>query len=159
MVDRGARLCKEIKKIDRVFFQWDASKFDSFAREKYTGLLNMVCAHFLVLVIFVFWFNKAIDAACIEDTTFESNLHKNTKLWGHVLRKERVVSPIHCADKCLRDVKCKSFNFFWGQSEEGTYLCEINDVKWTRNSAAGITSDLIGTDLYNAGSQDLHKVC
>lgn len=133
--------------------------FDSFARERYTGSLTKMCVHFLVLVVSVIWFNNAVDAACIEDTNFENNLHKDTKLWDHVLRKERVVSPIHCADKCLRDFRCKSFNFWWKQHEEGTYLCEINDIKWTENSAAGLTSEHIGTDLYNAGSQDLHKVC
>lgn len=79
------------------------------------------------------------------------------KLCCHSIYEIPVISPYECADVCLRDTRCKSFNFKRKQNSDDVNMCEINDIKWEENEA-GLVGQKIGTDIYNVGSEDLHKV-
>lgn len=113
----------------------------------------------LVFMVVIFCCNKANDAACTNENILEGGLKENHKLWRHLLYEIQVISPIHCADTCLRDNRCKSFTFKRNQTKEGTYSCQIHNTKWNKKSEPGmVTAPVAGSDLYNIGFEDLHKI-
>ena len=76
---------------------------------------------------------------------------------NHVFKVIRgVLSPYQCADACLRDARCKSFNYMRKQDKNDINECELNDVKW--DDATGDVFFQTGSDLYDVDFERLHEV-
>lgn len=112
----------------------------------------------LISAIVVFSCNMEILASCLNRVSLDSSLFKNSTLWEHSVYETSVISPYQCADICLRDSRCKSFLFKHKRKSDDFNICEIKDIKWDDNVDVGTVTELVGTDLYNVGFEDLHKV-
>ncbi|PFX21862.1 uncharacterized protein LOC111334991 [Stylophora pistillata] len=70
---------------------------------------------------------------------------------------EDALSPYTCADACLRDPRCRSFNFIRNQDSSDIKKCVINDVNKDEASSGAFKEDF-GTDFYNVGYEALQKI-
>lgn len=117
--------------------------------------------HVAVLTSFIFLFLLRIDeinASCPNRPSLNTNRTMNRKMWGHEFKViQGVLSPYQCADACLRDARCKSFNYKRKQDKNDFHECELNDVKWENAKAWEVAHDL-GTDLYDVDFQRLREV-
>lgn len=118
----------------------------------------MLHLQILVSVFVVFSWAEEIRASCPNQPSLLDKVDKDTKLRWHSMYEIPVLTPYQCADACLRDTRCKSFNFKRKQNSDDVNLCEINDIKWTDDTDPGVVSNKPGTDLYNVGFQRLHQV-
>ena len=100
---------------------------------------------------------EAILPNCPNHASLRDRKFTDQKLWDHSIYEIPVVSTYECADICLRDTRCKSFNFKRKQNSDDMNICEINDIKW-EELAAGLVGQKIGTDIYDVDSEDLYKV-
>jgi len=117
----------------------------------------MLHVQLLVPVFVVFLCADEIGGTCPSQPSLSDKLYKDRKLWGHSMYEISVLSPYQCADTCLRDTRCKSFNFKRKQKNDDVNLCEINDVKWT-DTDPNVVRRKTGTDLYDVDFETLHKV-
>ena len=80
-------------------------------------------------------------------------------MWRHAFKvTQGVLSPYQCADACLRDARCKSFNYKRKQGNSDVNECELNDIKWDDEVKSGEVGAKPGSDLYDVDFQRLHEV-
>lgn len=70
---------------------------------------------------------------------------------------EDALSPYTCADACLRDPRCRSFNFIRNQDSSDKNKCAIKDVNEDETSSGAFEEDF-ETDFYNVGYEALQKI-
>ncbi|KAL9959469.1 hypothetical protein ACROYT_G032795 [Oculina patagonica] len=81
----------------------------------------------------------------------------NRKLWNHEINTiPGVLSPYQCADACLRDARCKSFNFIHKKDSDDVNVCELKDINRNHDSAWVTEKD--GWDLYDVDFQRLQEI-
>lgn len=99
-----------------------------------------------------------INASCHRRSSLNTNRTMNTKMWRHAFKVTLgVLSPYQCADACLRDTRCKSFNYKRKQDNSDVNECELNDVKWD-DAKSGEVGDEAGSDLYDVDFERLHEI-
>lgn len=116
-----------------------------------------ICASltFLFLVLFA----TEIRAGCLERPSLNNHWYMDRKLLGHEVNHIKdVLSPYACADECLRDPRCKSFNFKRKRNSSDINECYLNDVT-RKETASGAVIKKPGTDLYDVDFEGLQKVC
>lgn len=112
---------------------------------------------FLVSIFVVSSCIEEILPICSNHASLTDNMFADQELRYHSIYETSVISPYECADVCLRDARCRSFNFKRKQNSRDVNICEINDIKWEKDHA-GLVWPKQGTDIYNVGSEDLRKV-
>lgn len=117
--------------------------------------------HVAVLASFICLFLTCVDeirATCPNRSSLNTNRTMDTKMWLHVFKViSGVLSPYQCADACLRDARCKSFNYKRKQDKTDFNECELNDVKWYDAEYWEVVN-WIGSDLYDVDFERLHEV-
>lgn len=99
-----------------------------------------------------------ISASCPNRSSLNTNRTMDRKLWGHAIKViPGVLSPYQCADACLRDARCKSFNYKRKQNSDDVNECEMNDIKWD-DAKPGEVTNKPGSDLYDVDFESLHEV-
>ena len=79
-------------------------------------------------------------------------------MWRHVFKViSGILSPHQCADACLRDARCKSFNYKRKQDKTDFNECELNDVNWYDAEPWEVVVQP-GSDLYDVDFERLHEV-
>lgn len=121
---------------------------------KHVQILASCICLFLILCI------NEIRASCPDKPTLNKQKTTDRKLLLHSIQVIRgFLSPYQCADACLRDSRCKSFNFKRKQESDDISECEINNVKWSE-TVAGEVVHRTGWDLYDElDSGRLQEVC
>ena len=115
-------------------------------------------AFFALLSLVVLTCSEASRDNCFRPrTALRSKLVAGRKLSYHSVRAVPVLSAYHCADVCLRDVRCKSFNFVRKRDDDDMNVCEINDVTWEQ-AEHGVVHSKKGTDFYDVDFQGLRTV-
>ena len=114
-----------------------------------------IVAFFICLLL---WCFTEISASCPSRSSLNTNRTVNTKMWRHAFKVTKgVLSPYQCADACLRDARCKSFNYKRKQDNSDVNECELNDIKWV-DAKSGEVSVKPGSDLYDVDFERLHEV-
>ena len=112
--------------------------------------------HVVVLASFICFFLTCVDevcATCPKRTPLNTNRTMNRKMLHHAFKVIPVVlSPYQCADACLRDARCKSFNYKRNVNE-----CELNDSNWYDAKSWDVVQET-GSDLYDVDFERLHEV-
>ena len=99
-----------------------------------------------------------ISASCPSRRSQNTNRTMNTKMWRHAFKVTLgVLSPYQCADACLRDARCKSFNYKRKQDNSDVNECELNDIKWD-DAKSGEVGEKAGSDLYDVDFERLREV-
>lgn len=114
-----------------------------------------ILASFICLVLSCV---NEIHASCPNRTTLNSYLTMDRKLWDHVIKAiPGVLSPYQCADACLRDERCKSFNYIHKKDSDDINVCELKDINWNDVPPGGVTKKT-GWDLYDVDFERLQEV-
>ena len=114
-----------------------------------------IVASFICVLL---WCVSEISASCPSRSSLNTNRTVNIKMWRHAFKvTQGVLSPYQCADACLRDSRCKSFNFKRKQDGSDVNECELNDIKWV-DAKSGEVSEKPGSDLYDVDFERLHEV-
>lgn len=117
--------------------------------------------HMAVLASFICLFLSRVDdisASCPNRWSLNTNRTMDRRMWRHAFKViQGVLSPYQCADACLRDARCKSFNDKRKQDKNDVNECELNDVKW-EDTKPGEVGREPGSDLYDVDFERLHEV-
>ena len=119
--------------------------------------------HVTMVASFICLFLSCVDeisASCPIRSSLNTNRTMNTKMWRHafkVIITPGALSPYQCADACLRDARCKSFNYKRKQGNNDVNECELNDIKWV-DAKSGEVGEKAGSDLYDVDFERLHEV-
>ena len=117
----------------------------------------MLHVKFLVTVFVVFSCIDEIRATCPKPPSLNDKLKVDTKLWGYSIYEIPILSLYQCVDACLRETRCKSFNFKRKQKDEDKALCELNDTQWSSDINI-ILEKKTGWDYYDVGFEGLREV-
>lgn len=97
-------------------------------------------------------------ASCPNRTSLNSYRTMDHKLGGHAIKAiPGVLSPYQCADACLRDARCKSFNYQRRKDSDDVNVCEMNDIKKSESNP-GYLFRKPGYDFYDVDFERLQQV-
>ena len=117
-------------------------------------VIEMLHLYYLSFIIFTFSRAEEIHAACAEKS-LNSTVKEETKLLRFSVKEISVITPYQCADACLRDTRCKSFNVERKLNSGDKKLCELNDAKWNEDNDVIRTT---GWDYYGLDHEGLQEV-
>lgn len=117
-------------------------------------VIEMLHLYYLSFIIFTFSRAEEIHAACAEKS-LNSTVKEETKLLRFSVKEISVITPYQCADACLRDTRCKSFNVERKLNSGDKKLCELNDAKWNEHNDVIQTT---GWDYYGLDHEGLQEV-
>lgn len=117
-------------------------------------VIEMLHLYYLSFIIFTFSRAEEIHAACAEKS-LNSTVEEETKLLRFSVKEISVITPYQCADACLRDTRCKSFNVERKLNSGDKKLCQLNDAKWNEDNDVIQTT---GWDYYGLDHEGLQEV-
>lgn len=107
----------------------------------------------------LFLFLVSYTQECPHRPSLNGYRYKNIKLKGHEINNLKgALSPYTCADACLRDPRCRSFNFKRKRYSNDINECTINDINNEKAKSGEVQEDF-ETDFYDVGYEALQKVC
>ena len=117
-------------------------------------VIEMLHLYYLSIIIFMFSRAEEIHAVCARKS-LNNKLDEETRLDGFSVKKISVISPYQCADACLRDTRCKSFNVERKLHSGDKKFCELNDAKWNDDNDANQNKEW---DYYGLDHEGLQEV-
>ena len=115
--------------------------------------LTMTIMKTLLLLVLKTALLEGVFNNCQSNRDLESHRIQGAVLVGYAFVLAPVFSSYECADLCLRNARCKSFNFI---NAEQHRTCQLNTV--TADDKPGELLARKGTDFYNIGCDSLRKV-
>ena len=112
----------------------------------------MLHLYYLSFTIFMFSRAEEIHAACAQKSL---KVKEETRLLRFSVKEISVITPHQCADACLRDTRCQSFNVERKLNSGDKKLCELNDAKWNNDNDVIRTT---GWDYYGLDHEGLQEV-
>ena len=108
--------------------------------------------------IFLTSFNFAsrCNGLCGLESFFESAKVFDKTLAGYTLETRNVFSLLECADSCMRNSECRTFNFQRDSIEKGK-ICQLNHVRQAEVDSDEISSKT-GIDFYDIGAHEIKQV-
>ena len=99
-----------------------------------------------------------INASCPKRTSLNSYRTTDRKLRLHTIKGiPGALSPYQCADACLRDMRCQSFNYKRKKGSGDINECEMNDIRRNETKIGEVKVEH-GWDLYDIDFEGLQEV-